>query len=71
MLKIIENLKIIFKRLVLSFSLIICLEIKSYIKLLFSYKVLVEGTLELTSKKGSLIKDNTIRKAKELKDILE
>ena len=52
-------------------SLTISLEIKSYTKLLLSYKVLIEGTLELTSKKGSLIRDNTIRKTKELKDILE
>ena len=44
---------------------------KSYTKLLLSYKVLAEGTLELTSKKSSLIRDNTIRKAKGLKDILE
>ena len=60
-----------FKRLVLSLSLTISLEIKSYTKLLLSYKVLVESTLELASKKGSLIRDNTIRKAKGLEDILE
>ena len=60
-----------FKRLVLSLSLTISLEVKSYTKLLLSYKVLAEGTLELTSKKSSLIRDNTIRKAKELEDILE
>ena len=55
----------------MSFSLTISLEIKSYTKLLFSYKVLVEGTLELTSKKGSLIRDNTIKKAKGLENVLE
>ena len=52
-------------------SLTISLGIKSYTKLLLSYKILVEGTLELTSEKGSLIRDNTIRKAKGLEDILE
>ena len=52
-------------------SLTISLEVKSYTKLLLSYKVLVEGTLELISKKSSLIKDNTIRKTKRLEDILE
>ena len=52
-------------------SLTISLEVKSYTKLLLSYKVLAEGTLELTSEKGSLIKDNTIRKAKGPEDILE
>ena len=71
LLKIAENLKIIFKRLVLSLSLTISLEVKSYTKLLFSYKILIESTLELASKKGSLIRDNTIRKAKGLEDILE
>ena len=60
-----------FKRLVLPLSLTISLRVKSYTKLLLSYKVLVEGTLELTSKKGSLIRDNTIKKAKELEDILK
>ena len=53
------------------FSLTISLEVKSYTKLLLSYKVLVKGILELTSKKSSLIKDNTIRKIKELEDILK
>ena len=60
-----------FKRLVLPLGLTISLGVKSYIKLLLSYKVLIEGTLELASKKGSLIKDNTIRKAKGLEDILK
>ena len=71
LLKIAENLKVMFKRLVLSLGLTISLEVKSYTKLLLGYKVLVEGTLELTSKKSSLIRDNTIRKTKGLKDILE
>jgi hypothetical protein len=55
----------------LSLSLIISLEIKSYTKLLLSYKILVEGTLELTNKKSSLIRDNIIKKTKGLEDILE
>ena len=60
-----------FKRLVLSLSLTINLEVKSYTKLLLGCKVLAEGTLELTSEKGSPIRDNTIRKAKGLEDVLE
>ena len=60
-----------FKGLVLPLGLTISLEVKSYTKLLLGYKILVEGALELASKKGSLIRDNTIRKTKELKDILE
>ena len=71
LLKIVKKLKIIFKRLVLSLSLTISLGMKSCTKLLLGCKVLAEGTLELASEKGSLIRDNTVRKAKGLEDILE
>ena len=60
-----------FKRLVLPLGLTISLEVKSYTKSLLSYKVLAEGIPELASKKGSPIRDDTIRKAKGPKDILE
>ena len=71
LLKIAENLKIMFKGLVLPLSLTISLEVKSCTKLLLSCKILAEGALELASKKGSLIRDNTIRKTKGLEDVLE
>ena len=52
-------------------SLTISLGVKSYTKSLLSRKVLAEGALELASKKGSLIRNDTVRKAEGLEDVLE
>ena len=71
LLKIAKNLKVMFKRLVLPLGLTISLGVKSCTKLLLGCKVLAEGTLELASEKGSPIRDNTIRKAEGLEDVLE
>ena len=71
LLKIAENPKVMFKRLVLPLGLTISLGVKSCAKSPLGRKVPAEGAPELASEKGSPIRDDTVRKAEGPEDVLE
>jgi len=60
-----------FKGLVLPFGLTIGLGVEGRAKSPLGCKMPTKSTPELASKKGSPIRDNTIRKAKRSEDVLE